>query len=331
MTSSKRTSFLIALPLAALLLGLLVGRYGVRPLDTLRTLLGMDGPSAPFRAAILRARLPRAVAAACVGANLAVVGAIFQGMFRNPLVDSRILGVSSGAAFGAALALLFTSHGVLVQTSAFLFAMLAIGLVLLIGTRFGSSTLVLIIGGILIGALFNSLLGLIKYVADPLSSLPAITDWLLGGLNDTLWSDLPIMLAITGVGQAFFLLLRWRMDVMTLSDREAISLGLRVRPLRALFVAIGALMIAASVSLAGMVGWIGLVVPHAARSVVGPSHPLLIPASAVLGATTVILLDLVARTALSTEIPLGILTGLIGVPAFLFLFFRFLRSRGESL
>ncbi len=316
------------LPVAAVLTAVLVGRYGVHLPDTIRVLLGLDGPSATFRAVILRVRLPRAVAAACVGANLAVVGAVFQGMFRNPLVDSRILGVSSGAAFGAALALLMTRHDLLVQMSAFAFALIAVACVLVIGTWFGSSTLVIVIAGILVGALFNSVLGLIQYVADPLSTLPAITYWLLGGLSDTLWSDLPVLLTITGVGQMFFLALRWRLNLMTLSHREAHALGIRIRPLRALFVIIGTLMIAASVSVAGMVGWIGLVIPHAARAVVGPNHPAVIPASAALGATTLILLDIIARTAVAVEIPLGILTGLIGVPAFLLVFYHFLRSRG---
>lgn len=326
-----RTIWLLALiPAGAFLIALFVGRYGVRVGETMRVILGLDGPSDVFRALILRVRLPRVLAAACVGANLSVVGAAFQGLFRNPLVDSRILGVSSGAAFGAALALLFTSQGMIVQASAFAFAMAAIGLVMLVGLRFGSSTLVLVIGGILVGALFNSFLGLIKYVADPLSTLPTITYWLLGGLNATQWSDLPPLLVITGCGLSFFMLLRWRLNLLTVSDTEAMALGIRVRALRAVIVAVGTLMVAGSVALAGTIGWVGLVVPHVARAWVGPDHGKLIPVSAALGATTLILLDTVARTALPSEIPLGILTGLIGVPAFFILFLRFLRVRGEA-
>jgi len=320
---------LVLLPAGVFLAALFLGRYGIRIGDTVRVLLGLDGPSDVFRSLILRVRLPRVLAAACVGANLAVVGAGFQGLFRNPLVDSRILGVSSGAAFGAALALLLTHEGIAVQMGAFAFAMIAIGLVMLIGLRFGSSTLVLVIGGILVGALFNSLLGLIKYVADPLSTLPTITYWLLGGLNATQWSDLPALLATSVVGLSFFLALRWRLNVLTVSDAEATSLGLRVRFLRGAFVIVGALMVAASVSMAGTIGWIGLVVPHVARALTGPDYRTVIPSSAALGAVTVIVLDTVARTALPTEIPLGILTGLIGVPAFFLLLFRFLRARGE--
>lgn len=328
MTTKARHAewWLILLPMLALVGALFLGRYGVHIEDTVRVLLGMDGPSDVFRGVILRGRLPRTLAAACIGANLSVVGAAFQGMFRNPLVDSRILGVSSGAAFGAALALLFTNQVMVVQTSAFAFALLAIGLVMLIGLRLGSAPLVLVIGGILIGALFNSLLGLIKYVAPPLSTLPAITYWLLGGLSGTSWSALPPLLVITSLGMTFFMLLCWRLNLLTVTDTEAVALGIHVRPLRMLVIAIGTLMIAASVAIAGMIGWIGLAVPHVARAWVGPDHAKLIPASAVLGATILIMLDTIARIAMSGEIPLGILTGLIGVPVF---FVLFLKGRGE--
>jgi iron complex transport system permease protein len=332
MTGERRSALwlLWLIPAGAFLVALFLGRYGIRIQETLQVLLGLDGPSDVFRALILRVRLPRVLAAACVGANLSVVGAGFQGLFRNPLVDSRILGVSSGAAFGAALALLVTGQGAFVQVGAFTFAMAAIALVMLVGMRFGSSPLVLIIGGILVGSLFDSLLGLIKYAADPLSTLPAITYWLLGGLNATQWADLPPLLTISCLGLSFFLLLRWRLNLLTIADAEALALGIRVRALRASVVIVGTLMIAASVAASGAIGWIGLVVPHVARAWVGPDHGKLIPASAALGAAMLVVLDTVARTALPAEIPLGILTGLMGVPAFFVLFLRFLRSRGEA-
>jgi iron complex transport system permease protein len=187
MTGSRhRAAWIVGLALPVLfVVALAVGRYGVSFSDALRALLGLSGVSDVLRSLVLRVRLPRVLAAMCVGANLAVSGAVFQGLFRNPLVDSRILGVSSGAAFGAAIALLFSGSMLSVQMSAFLFALVAVGLVCLIGWRFGSSTLVVIIGGVLVGALFNALLGLVKYVADPLSTLPAITYWLLGSLSGT--------------------------------------------------------------------------------------------------------------------------------------------------
>jgi iron complex transport system permease protein len=332
MTESRpRTAWLLALvPPIAFLAALVVGRYGVRLDEAFRALLGLGETSEVLRSLILRVRLPRALAAGCIGANLAVCGAAFQGLFRNPLVDSRILGVSSGAAFGAALALLFSAGAAAVQGSAFAFALFAVGLVVVIGRRFGSSTLVIVIGGLLVSALFNALLGLIKYVADPLSNLPAITYWLLGGLSGSRWGVLPPLLVITGFGLAFFLAVRWRLNLLTLADAEASALGVRIRPLRIVVIAVGTVMVAASVAIAGMIGWVGLVIPHVARAWVGPDHRRLVPASAAIGAATLLILDTIARTALPSEIPLGILTGLIGVPAFFLLFLRFLRARGEA-
>ena len=330
-TSVRRTAWVLVLaPPILFLAALVIGRYGVRPDEAFRALFGFDGASDVLRSLILRVRMPRALAAACVGANLAVCGAAFQGLFRNPLVDSRILGVSSGAAFGAALALLFSAGSAAVQGSAFAFALVAVGLVVVVGRQFGASTLVIVIGGILVSALFNALLGLIKYVADPLSNLPAITYWLLGGLGASRWAVLPPLLVITGLGLAFFVLVRWRLNLLTLSDSEAAALGVRIRSLRIVVIVVGTVMVAASVAIGGMIGWIGLVVPHVARAWVGPDHRALVPASAAIGAATLLLLDTIARTALSSEIPLGILTGLIGVPAFFLLFLRFLRARGEA-
>jgi len=324
-----RTAWALAVIVPALFLGaLLIGRYGVHVGEALCALFG--GADEIVRALVLRVRLPRVLAAACVGANLAVTGATFQGIFRNPLVDSRILGVSAGAAFGAALALLLSAGPLGLQASAFAFALVAVGLVVLIGLRFGSAPLILVVGGILVSAFFTALLGLVKYVADPLSSLPAITYWLLGGLSDARWETMVPLLAITGVGLPFFVAVRWRLNVLTLSDSEAAALGVPVRGLRVAVLGVGTLLVAVSVAVGGIIGWIGLVVPHVARAWVGPDHGKLIPVSFALGAGTLLVLDTIARTALPSEIPLGVLTGLFGVPAFLLLFLRFLRTRGEA-
>jgi len=312
------------------LVALLIGRFGLRIGDAFRALFGVGEVDDVVRALVLRVRLPRALAAVCIGANLAVVGAAFQGLFRNPLVDSRILGVSSGAAFGAALALLLSAGTFGLQASAFLFALVAVGFVLLIGLRFGTAPLILVVGGILVSAFFNALLGLVKYVADPLSSLPAITYWLLGGLSDARWATVLPLLGITVAGLAFFLAIRWRLNVLTLGENEAASLGVRVSGLRTAVLCVGTLMIASSVAVGGIIGWIGLVVPHLARAWVGPDHGRLLPTALGLGAVTLLILDGVARTALPSEIPLGVLTGLFGAPAFLLLLLRFLRSRGET-
>jgi len=320
---------LTLLPPVLVLLFLFVGRYGGSLSESLRALFGLQGASDVLGALLLRVRLPRLLAAACVGASLAGSGAVLQGLFRNPLVEGRILGVSSGAAFGAAVALLLSGGAAAVQGLSFAFALGAIALVILIGWRFGSSTLVVVVGGIAVSALFDSLLALVKYVADPLSKLPAITYWLLGSLSQASWGTLLPLLVVTTGGLAFLFLLRWRLDVLTLGEAEAATLGVRVRPLRVVVIVTSALLIAASVSVAGTIGWIGLLVPHAARAAVGPSHARLLPASAALGASAVIVLDTVSRTALTSEIPLGVLTGLLGVPAFLALFLHVLRRSEE--
>jgi len=298
--------------------------------EAFRALFSIGEVDDVVRALVLRVRLPRVLAAACVGANLAVAGAAFQGLFRNPLVDSRILGVSSGAAFGAALALLLSLGTAGLQASAFSFAFVAVGLVCLIGLRFGSAPLILVVGGMLVSAFFDALLGLVKYVADPLSTLPAVTYWLLGGLSDARWTTVAPLLAVTVTGLAFFLAIRWRLNVLALGENEAAALGVQVGGLRAAVLGIGTLLIASSVAVGGIIGWIGLVVPHVARAWVGPDHGRLVPTSLGLGAATLLVLDVVARTALPSEIPLGILTGLFGVPAFFVLFLRFLRTRGEA-
>jgi len=320
---------LYALPVGIFFATLLMGRYGGGVGDALRALFSTD-TSDVLHSLILRVRLPRALAALLVGANLAAAGAVLQGLFRNPLVDARILGVSSGAAFGASLAILLSGSALAVQTGAFAFALLAMACVLAIGWRMGAAPLVLLLVGIAVSALFDSLLGLVKVVADPLSKLPSITYWLLGGLSGASWSTLAPLAALSVLGLGFLVLVRWRLNLLTLGDDEAASLGVRVRPLRAAMVVAASVLIAASVSQAGMIGWIGLVVPHVARAWVGPDHARLLPASAALGAAVLLALDTVARTALPSEIPLGILTGLLGVPAFLFLLVGYLRTRGAA-
>jgi len=319
---------LLLLPASLAIASLLIGRYHISPGDVFHSVFRPSSATETIRALVLRVRLPRVLAALCVGANLAVSGAVFQGLLRNPLVDSRILGISSGAAFGAALALLVTHSAVYVQLFAFGFGLLAIFIVYAIGLRFGSSILILVVTGILVSAFYNALLGLIKYVADPLNTLPAITYWLLGGLGGARWGNLWPLLIITIFGITFLLLIRWRLNVFTLSDTEALALGINVRRSRFVVLFVSALLVASSVAMSGVIGWIGLIVPHAARAIVGPDHARLIPASIGIGAFILLILDDISRTAMSTEIPLGILAGLIGIPVFLLLFMRLLRERG---
>lgn len=312
---------LLALPVMLFALALLLGRYPIGPLDVGRSLLSPFFPDLAAdipdvaRRLVLRVRLPRALAALLIGASYGGTGTAFQAIFKNPLVDSNILGVTSGAGFGAALALLLLLNNWQVQLFAFAFGLIAVSLAFF-GSRLykTSPLLILTLMGILIGSLFGSLTALLKYMADPLDTLPAITFWLLGSLATITWAHLPVLVIISILGLFFLWLIRWRLNVLSLGDAEARALG--INPTRAkLWVIIAAtLMTAAAVSVSGVIGWVGLVIPHAGRLLVGPDHKRLMPASILLGASFLLLIDNIARTLLPGEIPLGVLTGLIGVP-----------------
>lgn len=320
---------LIGLPVFLFLLSLTLGRYPIPLPDVAHSIISLVAPGAATaldevsQQLVLRVRLPRVLAALLIGAALAGTGSAFQGIFKNPLVDSNILGVSSGAGFGAALALLLLWSPLLVQLSAFAFGLLAVALAFF-GSRLYHTTpiLVLTLMGILIGSLFASLTSLLKYMADPLDTLPAITFWLLGSLASVTWRDLPALIVIVVAGTAFLLLVRWRLNVLSLGDEEAVTLGANPARLKLVIIVVSTLMTAVAVSVAGVIGWVGLVIPHAARILVGPDHRRLIPATLSLGAAFLIFIDLIARTVLPGEVPLGVLTGLVGVPLLIILLRR---------
>ncbi|MBN1287705.1 MAG: iron ABC transporter permease [Anaerolineae bacterium] len=322
---ARRVNFkyglLLALPIPFFLFGLAAGRYPI-PLDeVIRTLLS---PLAPGIAAdvpevaqtlVLRLRLPRALAGLFIGASLASTGAAFQGLFKNPLVDSNILGVTSGAGFGAALMLLLTGQLWHAQIAAFGFGLLAVTLAFW-GSRIykTSPMIVLTLMGILIGSFFASLTSLLKYIADPLDALPAITFWLLGGLTAVTWVDIPPLAVITLAGAAFLYLIRWQINILSLGDAEAQALGVSTDRLKLGIIVCCTLMTAIAVSVGGVIGWVGLVIPHAGRIVVGPDHKRLIPISLSFGAAFMLAIDNISRTLLPSEVPLGVITGLVGVP-----------------
>ncbi|MGQ9699757.1 MAG: FecCD family ABC transporter permease [Candidatus Bipolaricaulaceae bacterium] len=324
---AELTAVLCLLPFFVLFGLLFVGRKGLGAQEVWAALVGGVVPET-VRVLVLRVRLPSLVAAALVGTNLAVSGAAFQGIFRNPLVESRILGVSAGAGLGAALAMVLRLSPAGLQMAAFLGGLLAAGLAVLLGTAFGGGILVLVLSGVLVGSFFSSLLGLVKYFADPYVQLPGITFWLLGGLPEKRWAEVLPLAVASVIGLSGLLLLRWRLNLLSLSEAEAQALGLPVRRMRVLAVALGTLLTAAAVSASGVVGWVGLIVPHAARALVGPDHLFLIPASAGLGAVVLLFFNTISRAVLPTQIPLDILTGLIGVPVFFLLFMRQIKKGG---
>ncbi|MCB2210342.1 iron ABC transporter permease [bacterium] len=320
---------LVALPVILFALALLLGRYPIAPLDVARSLLSpffprlATGVPEVARRLVLRIRLPRALAALLIGASYGGTGAALQAIFKNPLVDSNILGVTSGAGFGAALALLLLRSNLEVQLFAFAFGLLAVGLAFF-GSRLYKSSplLVLTLMGILVGSLFGSLTALLKYLADPLDTLPAITFWLLGSLASVTWGNLLMLVIITLLGLLFLVLIRWRLNVLSLGDAEAQALGLNPAQTKFWIIIAATLMTAAAVSVSGIIGWVGLVIPHAGRLLVGPDHKRLLPASILLGASFLLLIDNIARTLLPGEIPLGVLTGLVGVPVLILLLRR---------
>jgi iron complex transport system permease protein len=328
MTRSSAPGMLIALAvlIAALLLAFTVGRYPAGLGDLFHVIAAkLTGqPSGVPPAAIdvlLQIRGPRVLAAVLVGAALAIAGAAFQGLFRNPLVSPDLLGASSGAALGAVLGIFFSLGVFAIEACAFAGGLVAVGAVYLIGSamRARDPILLLVLTGVVIGALLGAGVGLVKYVADPYNQLPAMTFWLLGSLASTTASDLVPLLGPVALGTLVLVALRWRMNVMSLPDEEARALGVPTGPLRIAIIAAATLVTSASVAAAGIIGWVGLVVPHIARTLVGPDFARLLPAAALLGGGFLLAIDTVARTATATEIPLGILTALIGTPFFIWL------------
>jgi iron complex transport system permease protein len=316
---------LLLLLLITSVLALGTGRYPVHSSEILRFLVGLAGwqtLSSPqqelLHNVLVEIRLPRILAAILIGAALSVSGAAFQGVFRNPLVSPNLLGVLSGAAFGAAAGMLLGGGWAMVQISAFLCGLTAVWLALLIARSFAADSLVmLILGGILSAALFAALLSIVKYVADPYNELPAIVIWLMGSLasvdiRSIGWLALPMTLTILALCASG----RW-LDALAMGDDEARSLGVPVDPLRYGVIACATLLSALTVSMAGIIGWVGLIVPHIARLLVGPGHALLLTSSALLGASFLVIADVLARSLDGAEIPIGIVTELLGIPVFM--------------
>ncbi len=321
---------------AAMLFSIGAGRFSVDVTRIgeilLAAILNPDAvPTQMDERIVLLVRLPRVLLAALSGAALAVGGAALQGVFRNPLVSPQVLGISQGAAFGGALAILFGYSGFVLLGMAFLLALSALVLVGLLARINGRTEVItVILAGMIVGALFAALVSVVQFVADPNTSLPAIVYWLMGSFSTATWPRLWLAVPGMGLGLIAVWLLRYRLNLLALEEQEARSLG--VNPDRErwyVFIAIS-LMTGTSVAVAGIIGWIGLVVPHAARILVGEDHRALIPASALLGAAYLTLIDTMARTLTAAEIPLGVLTALVGAPVFGYLLRRHFKEANRT-
>jgi len=329
---------LLTLPALCLALGalalaaLMIGPYPLSAPETLgllaRRALGGADAGSQAEIVLFNIRLPRVAAAIAVGAALAAAGAAYQGLFRNPLVSPDILGVSSGAGLGAVLGIFLSLPVLAIQAMAFLGGLAAVATVALIAAavRGRDTVLVLVLAGVVVGALAGAVTSLLKVLADPYDQLPAITFWLLGSLAGIRAGDVVAAIPAVLVALAPMALLRWRINVLAMGDEEARALGVDAGRLRFAVVACATLMTAAVVSISGVIGWVGLVIPHIARMLVGPNFAVLLPAALLIGAGYLLIVDTLARSIATSEVPLGILTAIIGAPVFIWLLARGRRS-----
>lgn len=297
------------------IMSLFIGRFNISFLSIFNGLEGLEW------SVFYYIRLPRLILVTAVGASLSLAGSSYQSIFRNPLVSPDILGVSAGASFGAALAMLLPINSFfIVYIFAFIFGILAV-LISYIISRFGRARMVMmmVLAGIVVSSLFNSFISILKYLADPYEKLPGIVFWLMGGFNRTGWKEVIFTIPFILTGIFSLLLMRWYLNVLSLGDEEAISMGINVRRTRMTIVAVTTMMVSASVATVGQVSWIGLVVPHITRYLVGANHRYMIPASVLMGSILLLFMDNVARALTSAEIPISIVTSLIGAPFFAYL------------
>lgn len=320
--------WLLGIVAATSFTALLIGPYPLSPLDAItllrQTFFEQSDPTDPVHIVLISIRLPRVIAALLVGAALSAAGACYQTLFRNPLVSPDILGVSAGAGLGAVLGIFLSLPVAAIQMMGFIGGLLAVALVGFVSAavRTGDRTLILVLAGVVVGALTGAATSLLKVLADPYDQLPAITFWLLGSLSGVKIEDVLPAAPVVLLGLVPLILMRWRINVLSLGDEEARSLGIEAGRLRLVVILCATLVTASVVALAGVVGWVGLVIPHMARMIVGPSFGRLLPVAALLGAGYLILVDTLARTISAVEVPLGILTAVVGAPFFLWLLAR---------
>lgn len=322
---ARRFAVLGAVFLAVLLGSLLVGRYALSPGQLVHMLwTRISGGAADWPISddkvVFAVRLPRVAAAALVGAALAVSGAAYQGMFRNPMVSPDILGASTGAGFGAAVAILLGAGYFGISAAAFCCGLLAVAAAWLVSRLSKSHQAVaLILAGMMISSLFSAGTSFVKLVADTQQQLPAITYWLMGSLSSIKDKDVQFLSIPVALGMIPLLALRWRMNLLTLGEEEAQSMGVNTRRLRGAVIVCATLLTSASVAVSGMIGWVGLVIPHFCRMLFGYDYRRLIPAGALFGASFLLIVDDIARLVTTGELPLGILTAFVGAPLFVYL------------
>ena len=319
-----RLLLLFLLLAVGFIMSLAVGRYYIPVSEIFTAFTGGQVPDKTGQV-LMVVRLPRVLAAVLVGGAMSVSGTAYQGMFKNPLVSPDILGSSAGAGFGAALAILLSFGVAGTKGAAFFFGLFAVFITWLISHRFGKgddSLFLLILGGIIVSNLFQSLISLVKYAADPTDKLPAITFWLMGSLAKAVMKDVQVMLVPFVLCTAVLVFCAGRLNILALGEEEARPLGINTGLLQVAVIVTATVLTAFCVSLCGMIGWVGLVIPHLARMMVGPNFKVLLPASLLLGSSYLLIMDDLCRSVFAVEIPLGIITSLAGLPFFLYLLTR---------
>ena len=329
-TDGRRTwgAVFILLPILCIFVSLALGAFRVPVTHVFQILWGHLTGSIPAEITSLEAsivwdvRLPRILGAVAAGCGLSMAGGVFQALFGNPLADPYTLGVSNGAGFGAALAIVLSFSAMLIQVSALLFGLISVGLTFLLAGRKRRAPVTMILSGMLVSAFFASLVSLLKFTADPQEKLPQIVYWLMGSLAGLRYTRLLVIFpGFLAAGVVLFLY-RWRINILSMGNREAKSLGLNVRRDRAVVILAATLLTALVVSISGIIGWVGIVIPHLARMIVGPDFRKLLPVSASLGTCYLLVIDDLCRTLSAQEIPIGVITGIIGIPIFLYFILR---------
>lgn len=315
---------LILIPAGFIFGSIFCGRYRVLPKEVFQSIimaLGLkhDSISVESFTVVLQLRLPRAIAAAAVGSGLAASGGAYQGVFRNPLVNSGLLGVSNGAGFGAALSIVLFGTVNYTYPFAFVFGTFAVLLSYWIARIYKTvPTVMLILGGVIVSSVFSALITLLKYMADVQNELPAIVYWLMGSVSSVTYNDFWALIPIV-TGILILFLYSWKMNVLSMGEKEAFTMGVNVTKCKLVIIAAATLSTAGAVCMSGVVGWVGLVIPHIARMIVGNDNRKMLPVAVSIGAAFMVLIDTVSRSLTTTEIPLGVLTAIIGAPFFIFL------------
>lgn len=314
----------ILMPVAAIIISMTIGRYSVSLKEVILSLgqafgFVQDAVSSEAYTVVIHLRIPRAVAAAFVGAGLATSGAAYQGVFKNPLVNSGLLGVSNGAAFGAALAIIFFGGALSTNISAFIFGIIAMGLSYWIAKIYKTvPTIMLILGGTIVSSIFSALLTMLKSIADTANELPAIVYWTMGSVASVQYKDFWALIPVIS-GILIILIFSYEINVISIGEKEARTMGINVKRSKTLIITAATLSTAGAVCLSGVVGWVGLVIPHIGRMIAGNDNRKLIPLSMSIGAVFMVIIDTVSRSLTTSEIPLSVLTSLIGAPFFIYL------------